>query len=222
MYLTKGDTVLYEQGRIAELAEQQVQRWSWKIPEDVLARVLSVDAAQRFSREFAVERVAEELTKHRLAASPMTSFYFWNRDRRVGALQPFSTAREAGITAVTPFLDHDLVDFLLSLPAEMYMDETFHTETIRRMHPEFDDIPYAGDKETAIIENNWHYRRLLLEIGAYIAVNGKGGLVRKGATMRRSLALALTRGNLRMRASWIAPFQAIYLAQLEALCSRFM
>ena len=140
----------------------------------------------------------------------------------MGALQPFATAREAGISAVTPYLDHNLVDFLLSLPAEMYMDKTFHTETIHRMHPEFDDILYAGDKKTAIIEDNWHYRRLLLEIGAYLAVNGRGRLVRKGTTIRHSLALAFSGGDLRMRASWIAPFQAIYLAQLETLCLRFM
>jgi asparagine synthase (glutamine-hydrolysing) len=222
-YLNKEYAALFEQGRIEELSEKMVERWlSWRSSEDALTRILTVEASRRFSRELAVDRVARELAKHTASANPISSFIFYSKGRRVAALQPFSIARQFGITAVTPYMDEDLLDFLTSLPPEMYMDKTFHTETIRRMHPEFNDIPYAGDKKTPLIESNWHYRRFFLEAGIYLTVNGRGRLVKKGSTVRRLLALAaLKEGNLRMRMSWIAPFTVLYLAQLEKLCSRF-
>lgn len=212
-YLNEEYVALFEQGRIEELSEKMVERWlSWRSSEGALTRILTVEASSRFSRELAVDRVAQELARHTASANPISSFIFYSKGRRVAALQPFSIARQFGITAVTPYMDHDLLDFLTSLPPEMYMDKTFHTETIRRMHPEFNDIPYAGDKKTPLIESNWHYRRFFLEAGTYLTVNGRGRLVKKGSTVRRLLALAaLKEGNLRKRMSWIAPFTVLYL-----------
>lgn len=217
-YLKREHETLLEQGKFIELSDQLLDIWSWKISEDALDRVLSDEAIRRFARDMAVERLAKELAKHSSAASPLASFYFWNRERRVAALQPFAIAAEAGISAITPYLDHDLLDFQLSLPLSTYMDKTFRTETIRKMHPEFDDIPYAGDKNTPPIEDNLSYRRFLLETGAYLAVNGKGWLVKREPNVRRLMALSFGRGNLRMRMSWIIPFSVLYMAQLEKLC----
>jgi len=220
-YLNKEDVTLFEQGRLAELASKLIDHWlSWRSSEDALSRILTDGAEKRFTRELAVERIARELSRHTSAANPMTSFYFWNRTRRVAALQPFAIAPASGVTAITPYLDHDLVDFLNSLPAEMYLDQTFHTETIRKMHPEFNDIPYAGDIETPRIESNWHYRRFLFEASAYIAVAGHGHLIDRFQNARRLLALAVSHGNLRKRMTWMAPFTSVYLAQLESTISR--
>jgi hypothetical protein len=83
------------------------------------------------------------------------------------------------------------------------------------MHPGFKNIPYAENSEP-IKENNRHYRRFLAEAGAYLAFRGDGSLIKRGPTIRRLLALALLNGgNLRMRMSWIAPFAALYMTQLE-------
>ena len=132
---------------------------------------------------------------------------------------PFSILPDAGITAVTPYLDHDLIDFLASLPVDMYLDKTFHTETIRVMYPEYSDIPYAGGNNTPVIESNMHYRRFLLESCLYLSVSGSGLLVDKLMTIRRMLALAFMRGgNIRMHMSWVAPFTVLYLAQLGKFC----
>lgn len=217
-YLDHDEVVLFEQGRLETLAHKLIDHWlSWRSSEAALSRVLTADAQRRFTRERAVERIVQELSRHAGAANPMTSFYFWNRTRRVAAMQPFAIAPASGLMAVTPYLDHDLVDFLNSLPAEMYLDQTFHTETIRKRHPGFNDIPYAGDLGTPRIERNGHYRRFLAEAAAYLAFAGQNVWVDKASNVRRLLALGLSRGNVRKRMSWMAPFTSVYLAQLESL-----
>ncbi len=219
-YLDQGQADLFAQGQITDLAASLVDSWSWRVGEEALARVLSLDAARRFGRELAVERVAVELRRHGSAAIPLSSFNFWNRTRRCGALLPFAIHQRAGISAITPYLDHDLFEFLGSLPAEMYMDKSFHTETIHRMHPEFRDISFDGDETAPPKESNWHYRRFFAAASANVAVRGTGRLVNRGTTARRLLSLAIATGtDLRRRASWIAPLQVVYLTQLEALLS---
>jgi len=222
--LQKDHVDLFEKGRLAELSERLFDNWLAQPGyEAALSRILPVEAARRFPRELAVERVSRELAKHTSAANPLSSFYFWNRTRRGVSLIPFSILPEAGITAVTPYLDHDLFEFLASFPADMYLDKMFHTETIRKMYPEYNDIPYAGeDKDTPLLERNSHYRRFLLEACMYLAVKGNGTLVEKMPNMQRLLGLAFMRGgNIRMHMSWVAPVTMLYLTQLENICSRY-
>jgi hypothetical protein len=116
-------------------------------------------------------------------------------------------------------LDHELFDFLASLPAELLIDRRFHTDTIHRMHPEFADIPFSGDLGMPAVDDAWHQRRLLAETSAYLLASHTSGLVRRVPTIRRLLSLVLSRGeNLHRRASqWIAPLHVLYLAQLERL-----
>lgn len=220
-YSNSENTLLFEQGRLRELAQKILQKWlTWQSSEDALTRILTNEAAQRFSYELAIDRVAAELGKYSVAANPIGSFHFWTRGRRVAQLQPFSIARQAGVIAVTPYLDHDLVDFLASVPSDIALDKQFYKDSINRMHPRFEDIPYAGDHSSPLIESNWHYRRFLVASTAYIAAAGRGQLVDRGPTLRRLLALAFSGGNVRMRMKWMAPFTAVWLAQLESLVSR--
>ncbi len=51
----------------------------------------------------------------------------------------------------------------------------------------------------------------------FLATHGTGELLNKGQVVRHVLALAFSRGNLRMRMRWTAPYVAIYLAQIESL-----
>jgi asparagine synthase (glutamine-hydrolysing) len=218
----KGEQVrIFEQGRFDQLAENLLDQWlNWKGSEAALTRILSEDAAHRFTREKAITRLATELKKHIGAPNPMTSFYFWNRSRRVTALQPFSIAYRAGLQSVTPYLDHELVDFLNSLPAETYLDKKFHSQTIQQLHPQFNDIPYAGSMGTPLVEDNWHYRRFVLEAAAYVALRGSGALQDSAKNSRRLAALAFSSGNIRKRMSWTAPYTTVFLAQLESLISQ--
>lgn len=212
---------LLEQDRRAEAARDILQKWlGWQGSEDALQRVLTPQAAARFPFELAVERMQRELSLHQHAPNPLVSFYFWTRGRRVAAMQPFSIARCAGVSAITPYLDQDLVDFLLSLPGEVIVDKPFHDAAIDLVYPAYRDIPYAGGTPTPPIERNGHYRRFFLETLSYLSRHGTGALVRRGALMRRLLALAVTGGNLRMRMRWTAPYAAVYLTQIESLMAQ--
>jgi len=221
-YLRQDHSRLYEEGRLEELSRHLVSEWFWRGSEETLARVLTSDAIRRFSRSLAVERITKELERHTSAANPLTSFYFWNRTRRVAAPQPFSIAREAGVTAITPYLDHDVIDFLAALPPDHFFDKTFHTKTIERMHPNFGDIPYASKSDLPFVEGWLHYQRFLAEFVGYVAGRSCGRLVRKGPALRGALGLMLSASpNLRMRMSWIAPYTVLYMTQLEKLCSKY-
>jgi hypothetical protein len=98
----------------------------------------------------AVERLSRELRRHFDAPNPVLSFYFWNRTRRAAALSPY--AMHPGLRAVfAPYLDHAVFDFLASLPPEMMLDHSFHTEAIARAHPHVADIPYASKHKMAVL-----------------------------------------------------------------------
>jgi hypothetical protein len=220
-YVQEESVRLYEEGRLGQLADKILEKWlTWQSSEEALARILTPAAIKRFSYDLARQRLEEELGKYRGTANPISSFYFWTRGRRVAQMQPLSIARQSGVSTVTPYLDHDLVDFLASVPADIVMNKKFFNESTSRMHPEFDDIPYAGDHPTPLIEDNLHYRRFLLEAAAYLATAGNGQLVRRTSTLKHLSALAFSGGNLRMRMKWMAPYTAIYLTQLEAMMSR--
>jgi hypothetical protein len=66
---------LLEQGRKAEVARAILDKWlTWHASEDALQRVLSPEAAARFSVELAMERMQQELTRHIDAPNPLVSF----------------------------------------------------------------------------------------------------------------------------------------------------
>ncbi len=219
-YLKQEQMELFERGRIEELAARLVENWSWRVGEEALGRILTDEAMRRFPKELAVQRVAQELATHAAAAIPLKSFNFWNRTRRATALSPFGVAQRAGVVAMTPYLDHEVFDFLASLPAGMLLDRKFHTDTIQRRYPEFRDVPFAGDLGAPLKQEPWHQRRFLAEAGLYLAASGGGGLLRRGRTAGRLLALAMSpAADLHKRAAnWIAPLHVVYLAQLAALC----
>ncbi len=213
---------LFALGDTSEVARRLIGRWqNWQSSEDALLRVLTPEAAVRFPMDIAIERLRQELDRHLDAPNPQASFYFWNRGRRVAALQPFSIARRAGVMAVTPYLDHDLLDFLAALPKEVTLGKAAHDAAIHRTYPAFRDIPFAGDTPTPPHESNRHYRRFFVEGLAYLGTHGTGRFVQRGPMLRRLAGLAVSGGNLRMRMKWTAPYTALYLTQIESLLARY-
>jgi hypothetical protein len=96
---------------------------------------------QRFPEEQAVAAIAAQLERFGSAADPVTSYLFWNRTRREISLIP--TAVLSNVPAVScPYLDHDLVRFLLSVPFEITSDARFHDEAIDAAFPQYSDLPY--------------------------------------------------------------------------------
>ncbi len=114
-------------------------------PEPVLQRVLDPEFFGVCSRAAALERAAAEVVRHFDAHNPTTSYFFWNRTRRKIALTTFAVF--SGIRhAYVPYVDHELYDFLASLPAELIVSHTFHTEAIHRAYPEYAHVPFEDKK----------------------------------------------------------------------------
>jgi asparagine synthetase B (glutamine-hydrolysing) len=126
---------LLESGQVAELADA----FLWKRPyvPDLLA-----DAWRpRLSRRVAIARLQAELERHLDAPNPIASYIFRNRCRREIALFSASFYGE-GVDVLCPYLDHDVVDFLLSLPVAVFLGGSFHAETVQRAYPAYAHIPF--------------------------------------------------------------------------------
>lgn len=136
-YMNSERLALFRRRDVKGYADAEMQR------ESYLPALLQPALYRRLSRGLALERLQAELQTHIDAPNPVGSYRFWNRTRRAVAQAPFGMlARVATVRA--PYLDHDLYDFLASLPAEQLVDRTFHSETIARSFPAFAAIPFEN------------------------------------------------------------------------------
>jgi hypothetical protein len=135
LFLDRQRLSLFESDRLDALADILLGDDSY------LRLLLRPRWRRRFARAAAVERLRAELGRHRDAANPVGSFFFWNRTRRAVALSPFALLRRR-CSVIAPYLHPDVYSVLASLPAAMLLDHTLHTETIARSYPEFAHLPY--------------------------------------------------------------------------------
>jgi asparagine synthase (glutamine-hydrolysing) len=137
LFLNAEALKLMREGRFLDTARRLIAE------ENVSAFVAKVfrDEAGAGREEEAVARIAQELALHADEPNPLGSFFFWNRTRREIALSPFSIFRTFRV--YVPFLDHALFDFLTSLPAEHFVDHSFHDEALARSYPHWAHLPYA-------------------------------------------------------------------------------
>jgi asparagine synthase (glutamine-hydrolysing) len=202
--------------RVALAAEGRFEDLAVALLEgrETCPRLLTPEWLRRLGRDVAIARLASELSRYAEAANPVQAFYFWNRTRRETALGPYRIlARSVGI--LSPYLDHDLYDFLASFPATWVGDHALHTDTILRAYPRYSDLRFERPR----IPPRWvpaHSRRLAREL----AVAVLRSLARRPATrplrhsflLTRSIRAALDgRGD---RLEWIAPVVVLYLLQL--------
>jgi asparagine synthetase B (glutamine-hydrolysing) len=110
-----------------------------------LQRWLRPAARQRFARERAAARAAEAIAPHCERPNPVASFFLHNRTRREIALYSCGLFRP-DTTLYLPYLDHAIVDYLMSIPGEELDDKKFHTDAISRAYPQWSTIPYALDE----------------------------------------------------------------------------
>jgi asparagine synthase (glutamine-hydrolysing) len=119
--------------------------------EGKLRHVLAPDLYRQLPLGLAVDRVAQELTRHVDTHNPVLSFVFWNRTRRCVASIPFAILHRVPHVH-TPYLDHALFDFLFSLDASVVDGNRLHDETIRRAYPAFADLPYEDKRARATFQ----------------------------------------------------------------------
>ena len=207
-YLRQDSLVLFDTGAWRALANVVLDAAGNDRMEDALRLVLTRGAAARFTRERALARVAEELERHAGAANPVGSFYFWNRTRREIALAPYALL--GGVPAVySPFLDHDLFDFLASLPAPVLLDRRLHTEVIERAYPALADIPFE-DRTSQPEPARPFFRRVARELARDAGPIARSPFLRASAVFPRLAAGAID-GADRV---WLAT-TVVYLLQVE-------
>ena len=174
--------------------------------------MLTGETRERFSRAKAISRITQEIEKHAAQPNAVGSFYFFNRTRRCVALNPFRLFGNAIVK--TPFLDAAVFDFLSSLPAQMFTDHKFHTETIASAYPEFSQIPYEK-KDSVPGFDAAAFRRYSREIWRFSFSGRQRKLLNPAFLHIRFMRSQFDKNYCREIAGFGA--QAIFLMQLERL-----
>lgn len=212
LFLTEEKLDLFARARFARLAELLLT----PVAETRLQRLLSPGAYARFHRAIAAQRLAEELETHAQAPNPVASFYFHNRTRRNVALSPYRLL-QAVKTIYSPYLDRDLFDLLMSLPAPLVMDGRFHLDTLRKAYPACAAVPFArkepGTHGSTLTERWPDCRRTARELLRYLYSGAPHSFVRRSFLLPRTLRACLPAGP--PVETFCIP--AVYLVQLERL-----
>jgi asparagine synthetase B (glutamine-hydrolysing) len=206
LFLNAAELALFESARFAELAGYLCSRWGQARADDLLAD----GQRRRFGHELAVSRLSAELERHAAAPNPVGSFFFWNRTRREIALFP-AFFYGPGVEKRYPYLDHELYDFLASLPASLLLDRQFHTRAILRAYPRFAHIPFDSYDSFYRYDERYraYIRRLMTELQAYLA-EGPPSLI-----CRSDLGARLLQRARDAREFELFSAHLIYLLQLE-------
>jgi hypothetical protein len=207
---------LFESARFDDLAQNLFAAYTQRRDhESFLSQLLCPKHYNRFGRALAISHLSQELVKHAAAANPPGSFTFWNRTRREIALVPYSILRGAA-TVFSPFLDHELYDFLSSLPTSMLLDHEFHTDTIRRAYPKFADIPFADQVTVPANQHRSYFRHFAGGMAWHFMSTKPSHLLRYSFMMPRLVRGALGRhyGGALFTSMGFQAFP-LYLHQLE-------
>jgi asparagine synthetase B (glutamine-hydrolysing) len=189
-------------------AEGELQRW------------LRPDVRRRFSRERAVARASAVASRYGSQPNPVASFFFDNRTRREIALYSCCLFR-ADTLLYMPFLDHRVVDYLMSIPCEDLIDKKFHTDALARGYPQWANLPYALDESDprAARLSSLTARRFSTRLALVVAellMQRRDAWVDRLAVLPRLVGL-LGRTDARRSAFWFNPERIVWATQLERL-----
>ena len=189
----------------------------WQKPlEEKIKLILDIEFYSKVNFECAVEHLSEELKKHAEHPNPIASFYVWNRTRREIALAPY--AINAGIPkAYSPYLDHDLFDFFMTLPQHIVKHKEFHDKTIARSYPKYAHIPY--EQNDTIVHGTMEYRKKFTkDFAKYYITNFviSSQLIRAKHFFPRMLK-CLINDKYCQSSWWMDPPTMLYLIELEKL-----
>lgn len=207
-FSTREQVELFARGKIAGVARTLLGSGE----NSFLEKMLRTRAFEKVSWERAEARLMTELRRHESAANPIGSFYLWNKARREVSLIPNCLWRDLG-TTYSPYLDHDLFDFLSALPAKLIVGTDLHTEVIHKAYPQFAQVPFE-DKNAPERPDAAFFRRFAKNTLEYVTRQKSEWLKRSYVVPRlmRCLADASYSGSI----NWLAPL-SIYLLQLEDL-----
>ncbi len=135
-FFEDGEVEMVRQARLDEVAERMV---SYR--EHQLQRTLSPEAYRMFSREAGMQRIREALALQADKPNPIGSFLTWNRSRREVATQTLALVRP-DVLVYFPYLDADLFDAYMGLPAELLLSGDLTVAGLHLAHPDFADVPF--------------------------------------------------------------------------------
>ena len=205
--LTPARVELAQNRRWRELADHFLE-----VPEPVVQTLLRPEMVRRFPLASARQRVMEELQAHGDAASPVSSFLFWNRTRREVALMPYGLMAQAGVVMRSPFVDPAYRDLLASLPPQLLMDGAFHDELIRRTYPDYASVPLAPKAHPRLTAlARWRAVKSTLQTGSLLQ-RRYGRWTSTMPVLKRTLRDAVRAQPQGFRVMSLA----VYLRQLEA------
>ncbi len=108
--------------------------------EAAISTILTPETNFRFNRSRAISRMVKELKLYSNAPHPVATFQFWSRSRR--ATSPLTFGLQGEIeTLHTPFLDHDLFDFVYS--SHHSGESSIHFDALMKAYPQFKEIPFV-------------------------------------------------------------------------------
>ena len=89
----------------------------------------------------------------------------WNRQRRDIALISYAMLYEVPYV-YSPYIDHEVCEFLLSLPVDIIESGTFHDEAIRENFPQYAHIPFE-DKSIPNPKAEEHWSQFVKDFSVY-------------------------------------------------------
>ena len=159
----QNDINLYIDDDLNPLTNSFLKKWT--SGEDAYQLALNPETYQLIHFDKAFARLKEEITIHKNAPNPITSYYFWNRQRRDISLIPYAMLGDIPYV-YSPYLDHDLCKFLLSLPVNIIEGGTFHDEVIREDYPQYAHIPFE-DKSIPNPKAEAHWSQFARDFSIY-------------------------------------------------------
>ena len=208
---------LIRTGRYSEACERLLGEWEWMRPnDDVLKEILPSDFFKTTNRDRAIARIIEELKRHQSAHNPLTAFYFWNRTRRKIALMSYGV--NTGVPTIhSPYLDHDLYNFLAALPPSLLATHTLHTKAIERAYPQYTNIPYE-DNDAQKIDASGHQQQFTKELAWHsLKTNLWSSRLLRGRYLLPRMAKCLVSKKYSASLWRVKPPIIAYLHQLERL-----
>ena len=188
-------------------------RYELRVDDQPLRGLVPERQYRLISDDVALARFEEELRQHLPAANPVVSFNFWNRTRRFDSTSPYGVS--ADLTVYSPFLDHDLCDFLLGLPAGMTLDRQFHDDAIRVAYPKYANLPYEKRiPENAGSPDRRHIFRNARDLTSFVLRTRPKRLTKPAFVLPR-LAAGLASFGRVWPGSWFV-YAVLYLTQLES------
>lgn len=198
----------YGRGRVDDIAESMLGR-----SVEPLARMLGSDYAGVGDREAAFDALKRELLRYQNNANPFGEFTTFNRARREVGQQAYSIL--SGLETVhSPYLDHELNDFLAQIPWPTMWEGDLHTEVVHRAYPEHAHLPFAGKMKS--ISAGGMYAKFAMDVLAYARRRNPDWLRR---IPRLAAHWTKAAGSRRYRSSvkWATPARILNLILVDEL-----